>query len=153
MGIPIDGNVYSFGELLKEKGFSKDPKETESTITFTGKFYDENAYIDVTFDNSNKIVYEVSVSIIKSLAFELTAVQRDIMQTIEDKYVCKKDTKDASLYQYDYYIFEDNAPIGMIQTYILDTSLFKPGGESMLTISYIDVENYMKYEERKRKDI
>ncbi|MCQ2088254.1 MAG: hypothetical protein MJZ37_09365 [Bacilli bacterium] len=152
-GIPIDGNVYSFCEQLKKHGYKHNPEEAESTLSFVGKFYGEDAYVDVTYDPSNKVVYQVNVSIIKKFAFELTTIQRDIMKAIEDKYVNKKELKDEQLYQYDYYIFDGYDPIGMIQTFILDTSQMKPGGESMLSISYLDVENYMKYEEKKRQDI
>ncbi len=153
MGIPIDGNVYSFCEQLKKRGFYKNPEEAESAISFSGKFYGEDAYVDVTYDPSNNIVFQVTVSIIKTLAMELTPIQRDVMNAIEDKYVNKKELKDSQLSQYDYYIFDEYDLVGMIQTYILDTSLMKQGGESMLSISYLDVENYMKYEDKKREDI
>ena len=153
MGIPIDGNVYAFCEQLKKHGFSKNTEEAESTLSFSGKFYGEDAYVDVIYDSSNKVVYQVNVSIIKKFAFALTTIQRDIMKAIEDKYDNKKELKDEQLHQYDYYIFDGYDPIGMIQTFILDTSVMRQGGESMLSISYLDVDNYLKYEEKKRQDI
>lgn len=152
MGIPIDGNVYSFCEKLKAKGFVKN-EEGNNIISYMGTFYGESAYIDVTYDPSNKNVYQVSASIIKQYPISLYSIQRDIMKAIEDKYKYRKEVKDVSISSYDYYIFDEFEPVGMIQTYILDMSKLQRTGESMLSISYLDVENYMKFEEKKRGDI
>lgn len=150
MGIPIDGNVYSFCEKLKERGFIKNPSNNKSIISYKGNYYGEEAFIDVTFDPTNNVVFQVSVSIVKNISLELYPIQRDILKAVEDKYSYKKEVKNPDLYQYVYYVFDNYDPIGLIQTYLLDVN---NGGEAMFNISYTDVENYMRYEEKRREDI
>lgn len=148
MGIPINGDIYSFSKKLEQKGFLKGEDEMNGGSSFDGRFFGEEAYVDVHFDPETKIVYEVSVSIIKKYSWELIKIQKDIMETIEEKYTCEKEIKNVQLNQFDYYLYERYNPIGMIQTFILDLR-----SESMLSISYLDVENYLNIENKKRNDV
>ena len=80
-------------------------------------------------------------------------IQRDYLKAVEDKYKFEKKVINQQLYQYDYYIFDGFDPIGLIQTFIVDSNTIQSTKEAMLSISYVDVENYMEYENRKRNDI
>lgn len=153
MGIPIDGNVSSFCNSLANKGFTKQNRATKEIVTFKGDFFGQDAIVDVNFDPNSKIVYSVNVSIVKNFGFELTVIQKEIMDIIEEKYSVKKELKNSQLKQFDYYILDGLDPIGMIQTYILDSQTIESLNESMLTIIYLDVENYLKIANRKRNDI
>lgn len=156
MGIPIDGNAYSFCQKLEEKGFLMDRdggNESMDVCSFIGKFYGEDAHIDVEYTHDTHIVYSVTVSIIKSSALSLYSIQRDYLRAVEEKYKYEKNTLDPQLYKYDYYIYDGYDPVGMIQTFIVSPDTFQSMTEAMLSITYLDVENYMNYEKRKRNDI
>lgn len=153
MGIPIDGNVISFCQKLKEKGFSKDKEDAPNAYCFTGKFYGEDANVQVDYTHDSHTVYSVTVYIIKRTALALYPIQRDYLKAVEDKYKFEKKVINPQLYQYDYYIFDGFDPIGLIQTFIVDSNTIQSTKEAMLSISYVDVENYMDYENRKRNDI
>ena len=153
MGIPIDGNVSSFCQKLKEKGFSKDKEDAPNAYCFTGKFYGEDANVQVDYTHDSHTVYSVTVYIIKRTALALYPIQRDYLKAVEDKYKFEKKVINPQLYQYDYYIFDGFDPIGLIQTFIVDSNTIQSTKEAMLSISYVDVENYMDYENRKRNDI
>ena len=75
------------------------------------------------------------------------------MKGVEDKYKYERKVVNPQLYQYDYYIFDGFDPIGLIQTFIVDSNSVPTTQEAMLSISYVDIENYMNYENRKRNDI
>ena len=153
MGIPIDGNVNIFCDGLKSKGFIRDVGDVENAYCFVGKFYGEDASIQVDYTYDTHIVYSVSVYIVKHSALSLYPIQRDFLKAVEDKYIFKKKTINPQLYQYDYYIFDGLYPIGFIQTFIVDSRTVQSTKEAMLSIIYLDVENYIDYENRKRKDI
>lgn len=153
MGIPIDGNAYSFCQKLVEKGFSKDNGNVPNAYCLIGKFYGENANIQVDYTYDTNTVYSVTVYIIKRTGLALYPIQRDFLKAVEEKYKYEKKTINPQLYQYDYYIYDSFEPIGLIQTSILDKSVFQSLKEAMLSITYVDIENYMDYENRKRKDI
>lgn len=152
-GIPIDGDVDSFCMKLQSKGLKKNEEGTSSIKSYIGNFFGEEAYFDVYYDNVSKYVYEVSVSIIKNNAIEIYPIARDIVHTIEEKYKYTKEEKNPSISQYDYYIYKEDLPVGLIQTYVLDMDKLGRVGESMFSISYIDIDNYLKFEGRKRNDI
>ena len=153
MGIPIDGNVSNFCDKLKSKGFTRDVGDVENAYCFVGKFYGEDACIQVDYTHDTHIVYSVSVYIVKQLALSLYPIQRDFLKAVEDKYKFKKETINPNLYQYDYYIFDGLDPIGLIQTWIIDSKTYQSMREAMLVVAYLDIENYMNYENRKREDI
>ena len=153
MGIPIDGSANLFCQKLMEKGFSKDKEEVANAHCFIGKFYGEDANIQVDYTHDTHIVYSVTVYIIKHSALSLYPIQRDFLKAVEDKYKFKKETINPQLYQYDYYIFDGLDPVGLIQTFIVDSKTIQATREAMLSITYLDVENYMDYENRKREDI
>ena len=157
MGIPIDGNAISFCQKLKEKGFSKDVDDNEgnpsNAYCFKGNFYGEDAHIQVDYTHDSHTVYSVTVYIIKRTALALYPIQRDYLKAVEAKYRFKKKVINPQLYQYDYYIFDGFDPIGLIQTFIIDSNTIESTKNAMLSISYVDVENYLKYENRKRNDI
>lgn len=153
MGIPIDGNAISFCQKLKEKGFSKDKEDAPNAYCFTGKFYGEDANVQVDYTHDSHKVFSVTVYIIKRTALALYPIQRDYLKAVEDKYKFEKKVINPQLYQYNYYIFDGFDPIGLIQTFIVDSNTIQSTKEAMLSISYVDVENYMDYENRKRNDI
>lgn len=153
MGIPIDGNVNSFCQKLIEKGFSKDNGNAPNAYCFIGKFYGEDANIQVDYTYNTHTVYSVTVYIIKRTGLALYPIQRDFLKAVEEKYKFEKKTVDPQLYQYDYYIYDGFNLVGLIQTSILDQSVFQSLKDAMLSITYVDVENYMDYENRKREDI
>ncbi len=152
MGIPIDGNVDVFCEKLSQNGFVNN-ECSKDIISLKGLFYGEESLVDVHFDASTKIVYEVSVSIIKEMDFLTEKIQKSIMNAIEEKYKHKKETVNPKLMQYNYYIFDQFDPIGMIQTFIIGPYASESLKESMLSLTYIDVENYLMIERKKRNDI
>lgn len=156
MGIPMDGNAYSFCQKLEGKGFLKDKdggNESLNVCSYIGKFYGEDANIDVEYTHDTHIVYSVTVSIIKSTALSLYSIQRDYLRAVEEKYKFEKNVIDPQLYKYDYYIYDGYDPVGMIQTFIVSPDMVQSMREAMLSITYLDVENYMNYENRKRNDI
>ena len=150
MGIPIDGTINSFCEQLVEHGFMRDKNAPENMHCFIGKFYGEDANIDVEYDSYTQNVHSVAVSIIKKSTLFLYPIQRDILKAIEEKYKFRKDLVNPQLYQYDYYIFDDFDPIGLIQTFVIGSDT--PQG-AMLNITYRDVENWLIMENRKNNDI
>ncbi len=154
MGIDIDGNVEQFcANLLKLNRFTREKANIPNAYCFVGKFYDEEASIRVEFDSDTKNVHSVAVDIVKDMFIEAYPIQRDILKAIEDKYTFKKEVINEKLYQYDYYIFDDIHPIGLIQTYIVDSNFIPSAKGALLNITYIDVDNILKHENRKRKDI
>lgn len=153
MGVPIDGNVHSFCQKLISKGFVKDKGNVQNAYCLIGRFYDEDANIQVDYDPNNNIVYSVTVYIIKNSLITAYPVQRDILKAIENKYKYEKKTISPELYQYEYYIYEDSNFTGMIQTFIVDSKTIPTTKEAMISITYTDVDNYLNYENRKRKDI
>lgn len=153
MGIPIDGNANLFCKKLVEKGFCKDTEDVDNAYCFVGKFYGEDANIQVDYTHDTHIVYSVTVYIIKHSALYLYPIQRDFLKAVEDKYEFKKETVNPQLYQYDYYIFDLLDPIGLIRTFIVDSRTIQSTKEAMLSITYLDAENYINYENRKREDI
>lgn len=154
MGIPIDGNVNTFCDKLKSKGFTRDVGDVENAFCFVGKFYDEDANLQVNYDPANRIVYSVTVYIVKDgPLLTVYPIQRDILKAVEDKYKFEKKTVDPQLYQYDYYIYEDYDFVGLIQTFIVDSKTIPNTKSAMLSLTYLDIENYLIYENRKRNDI
>lgn len=154
MGIPIDGNVGSFCEKLKSKGFTKDVGDVENAYCFVGKFYDEDANLQVKYDPANQVVYSVTIYIVKDGSLlSVYPIQRDILKAVEDKYKFEKKVIDPQLYQYDYYIYEDYDFVGLIQTFIVDSKTIPTTKSAMLSLTYMDIENYLNYENRKRNDI
>ncbi len=153
MGIPINGNVNTFCEKLKSKGFSKDVGEVKNAYCLVGKFYDEEANLQVNYDPSNGVVYSITVYIIKGSLLAVHPTQRDILKAVEDKYIFEKKEINPQLYQYDYYIYDGLDPIGLIQTFIVDSRTIPTTKEAMLNITYTDIENFLNYENRKRNDI
>ena len=150
MGIPIDGDVNSFCEMLQERGFVKDENAPDSMYSYVGKFYGEDAYINVEYDPYTHVTCSVSVSFVHKISLSLITLQRNILKAIEEKYTYKKQLVNQELRQYDYYIFDALDPIGLIQTFLIEMD---PPKESMLSISYTDVENYLKMENRKSEDL
>lgn len=59
-GIPIEGNMSSFCQKLKEKGFTEIGNDNTTTL-FTGDFTGKNAMIGVTSSNDGKNVFGVTV--------------------------------------------------------------------------------------------
>lgn len=153
MGIPIDGNANSFVNKLREKGFSKDIEDIPNAYCLTGKFYGEDANIQVDYAYDTHTVYSVTVYIVKRTGLALYSIQRDFLKAVEEKYKFKKETINSQLYQYDYYIYDGFDPVGLIQTFIVDSKTIQTAKEAMLSITYLDIENYMNYENRKRNDI
>lgn len=153
MGIPIDGNARLFCESLIHKGFKWDNANVSNSYCLLGRFFDEDANIQVDYDSSNRTVYSVSVYIVKGSLLKAYSIQRNILQVIEDKYKFEKETINAELYQYNYYIFSGFNPIGVIQTFIISPQNTPNVTQTMLTITYLDSENYIKNENRKRNDI
>lgn len=153
MGIPIDGDAASFYQKLLNKGFAKENANLPNAFCMMGKFYDEDANIQVDYDPSNRIVYSVTVYIVKHSFAAVYPIQRDILKAIEDKYRYEKKLIDQRLYKYDYYIYDGLDPVGLIQTFIVDSSTLPSTKEAMFSISYVDIENYLNYENRKREDI
>ena len=153
MGLSIDGHVDSFSQKLISKGFSKENGDVPNAYCLAGKFYDEEAHIQVNYDPSNHIVYSVSVYIIKNALISAYSIQREILRAIEDKYKYEKKSVNPTLYQSEYYIFDGLDPVGLIQTFIIDSKIVPTNKEAMLSIIYTDVENYLNYENRKRNDI
>lgn len=150
MGIPIEGTINIFCEQLLERGFIRDKSAPDNMHCFIGKFYGEDANIDVEYDPYTQIVHSVAVSIIKKSTLFLYPIQRDVLKAIEEKYKFKKDLVNPELYQYDYYIFDDYDPIGLIQTFVIGSDT--PQG-AMLNITYRDVDNWLTMENRKNNDI
>ena len=154
MGIPINGDVKEFCEKLTRKGFSKDLGDVKNAYCLVGRFYDEDANLQVNYDPSNSVVYSVTVYIVKDGSLlSVYPIQRDILKAIEDKYKFEKKVIDPNLYQYDYYIYDNYDLVGLIQTFIVDSKTVPNTRSAMLSLSYVDVENYMNYENRKRNDI
>lgn len=156
MGIDIDGNAVEFRNKLYAKGFKNninDKSSVPDAYTLIGKYYDEDAYIDIYFDIATHKVYQVSVSIIKKDEIGAYITIRDILKVIEGKYQYKKKIIDQQMYQYDYYIFEGLNPIGMIQTFMLDPKVITTAKEAMVNITYTDTDSYLEHESRKDKDI
>ena len=151
MGIPIDGNIKSFCKQLTEHGFIRDKENVPNNMCcFTGKFYGEDANIDVEYDPYTYVVHSVAVSIIKKSSIFLYPIQCDILKAIEEKYKFKRELVNPELYQYDYYIFEDFDPIGLIQTFVIGSDT--PQG-AMLNITYRDFENWLIMEKRRNNDL
>lgn len=153
MGVTMDGNINVFCDKLISLGLKLDDEQLKNAVCLKGKFYNEDAFFQVDYDTDTKDVYSVSVNIIKKYGFENCTLQRDILKAVEEKYTYKKETKSRELYQYDYYIFDGYDPVGLIQTFIIDPQIIPSAKESMLNITYVDVENYLKFENRKRNDI
>lgn len=153
MGITMDGNVNEFCEKLSSLGLKKDKEQLKDGVCFKGQFYGEDADFIVHYDVETKNVYSVSVFIIKKFGFENQTLLRDITNALEEKYTYKKEIKCKELYQYYYYIFDGYNLIGQIDTYIIDPHIITSVKESMLSINYTDVENYLKLEDRKSKDL
>lgn len=95
-----------FCKKLVEKGFRKDTEDVNNAYYFIGKFYGEDANIQVDYTHDTHIVYSVTVYIVKHSALSLYPIQRDFLKAVEDKYKFKKETVNPQLYQYDYYIFD-----------------------------------------------
>lgn len=153
MGIPIDGDAASFYQKLINKGFIKEEANLPNAFCMMGKFYDEDANIQVDYDPRNRIVYSVTVYIVKNSFAAVYPIQRDILKAIEDKYRYEKKLIDQQLYKYDYYIYDGLDPVGLIQTFIVDSRTMPSTRSAMLSLSYVDIENYLNYENRKREDI
>lgn len=153
MGIPIDGNANFFIQKLGEKGFSRDKEDVPNAYCVTGKFYGEDANIQVDYTYDTHTVYSVTVYIVNRTGLALYPIQRDFLKAVEEKYKFKKEVINPQLYQYDYYIYDGFDPIGLIQTFIVDSKTIQAAKEAMLSITYLDIENYMNYENRKRNDI
>jgi hypothetical protein len=153
MGIPIDGKASAFCNKLESKGFYKDTEDVPNALCYVGKFYGEDANVQVNYTHDTYTVYSVNVYIIKKTVLELYPILRDYLKGVEDKYKYERKVVNPQLYQYDYYIFDGFDPIGLIQTFIVDSNSVPTTQEAMLSISYVDIENYMNYENRKRNDI
>ena len=153
MGIPIDGNVNLFCQKLMDKGFAIEKSDLTNAYCFIGKFYGENANIQVDYTYDTHTVYSVTVYIVKSSASALYSLQRDYLKAVEEKYKYEKEIINPLLCQYDYWIYEGFNPIGLIQTFIVDSNSIESIRESMLSITYVDCENYASFEDRKNKDI
>ncbi|MBR1415943.1 MAG: hypothetical protein IJ570_08805 [Prevotella sp.] len=154
MGIPIDGDARLFRQkLVDTKGFTRESEDVTNGYCLIGKFYDEEANIQINYDPSNHIVYSVNVYIIKRSTLAVLTIQRDVLKAVEDKYRYEKRVIDSDLYQYDYYIMDGLEPIGIIQTFIVDSKTIPTTKEAMVTFTYVDGENYLNYESRKREDI
>lgn len=153
MGIPIDGKASAFCDKLEGMGFYKDTGDVPNALCYVGKFYGEDANIQVNYTHDTHIVYSVNVYIIKKSALTLYPILRDYLKGVEDKYKYERKVINPQLYQYDYYIFDGFDPIGLIQTFIVDSKYVPTTQEAMLSISYVDGENYLNYENRKRNDI
>lgn len=153
MGIPIDGKPSTFCNKLEGMGFYKDTGKVPNASCYVGKFYGEDANIQVNYTHDTYTVYSVNVYIIKKTALELYPILRDFLKGVEDKYKYERKAVNPQLYQYDYYIFDGFDPIGLIQTFIVDSNSVPTTQEAMLSINYVDVENYLNYENRKRNDI
>lgn len=151
MGIPIDGNINSFCKQLAELGFIRDKENAPNNMyCFTGTFYGEDANVDVEYDPYTYVVHSVAINIIKKSTLFLYPIQRDILKAIEEKYKFKKELVNPELYQYDYYIFDDFDPIGLIQTFVIGSDTSQG---AMLNITYRDVDNWLTMENRKNNDI
>lgn len=156
MGIPINGNAEVFCEKLMSRGFSRDVGDVKNAYCLVGKFYDEDANLQVDYDPCNNVVYSVTVFIVKDgslSSLSVYPIQRDILKTIEDKYKFEKKVINPDLYQYHYYIYDNYDLVGLITTFIVDSKTLPNTESAMLSLSYVDVENYMNYESRKRNDI
>lgn len=153
MGIPIDGKVSTFCNKLEGLGFYKDTGDVPNASCYVGTFYGEDAYVQVNYTHDTRTVYSVNVYIVKKSALVLYPILRDYLKGVEDKYKYDKKVINPQLHQYDYYIFDGLDPIGLIQTVIVDSNSVPMTQEAMLSIMYVDMENYMNYEKRKRNDI
>ena len=153
MGIPIDGKAELFCQQLERKGFLKDKEDVTNGFCYVGKFYGEDACIQVDYTHDTHMVYSVTVYIIKSDALSLIPIQRNYLQAVEEKYNYKKEVIDPQSFTFDYYIFDELNPIGLIQTFIVDSKIIPSLREAMLSITYTDIDNYLNYENRKREDI
>ena len=67
MGIPIDGKASAFCNKLESKGFYKDTEDVPNALCYVGKFYGEDANVQVNYTHDTYTVYSVNVYIIKKI--------------------------------------------------------------------------------------
>lgn len=149
MGIPINGSISSFCNKLESKGFKKDA-DIQNAKCYKGKFFDENSDIQVEYDSETKIVHSVTVFIVKQHLLSALSIQKEMIASLKDKYgdQIKEEIVNPKLNQSNYYVFNGLDLIGLIRTFVISSA-----NETMFSITYTDVENYLKTEERKVKDL
>lgn len=152
MGITMDGDIVSFCSKIETLGFRKEGNVTNA-YCYVGSFLGEDAHIQVDYTHDTHTVYSVTIYIMKKTALELYPIQRNYLKALEEKYTYQKAVINPKLFQFDYYIFDERDPIGLIQTFIVSPSTSQLVQEAMLSITYNDFDNLLNYENRKRKDI
>lgn len=157
-GIPIDGKIENFEKRMLAAGFARDhdgdADKLQNAYCYTGKFFGQDANIHVNFTHDTREVYEVAVFFVRDWEFEVKQIQKDFIQTLEKKYKYEKIVNNEELANYDYFIYEGYELVGIVKMFLLVPSVvtnLRDG--AMFSVSYTDVENYLKYEERKETDI
>lgn len=138
LGIPIDGDVYSFCDKLKKKGFidnSSSQRYYEDGVFFTGDFRGYNANVFLFWNGKSRKVCAVVLTMNIYNGSECKLFVNDFLKEFESIYTIDKiPTKKRDFSEILFNVYEKGFSFGFLNR-LLPSSWFSPIGE-------IDVRYY-----------
>lgn len=132
LGIPIDGDVYSFCKKLKKKGFidnSSSQRYYEDGVCFTGDFRGNNANVFLGWNGKTRKVCTVTLTMKIYNASECKSFVNDFLKEYESNYTIEKiPTKKRGFSEILFNVYEKGFSYGFLNR-LLPSSWFSPVGE------------------------
>ena len=145
LGIPIDGDAYSFCDKLKKKGFidnSLSKRYYEDGVFFMGNFRGYNANVFLCWNGKTRKVCTVTLTMKIYNGSECKSFVNDFLKEYESIYTIDKiPTKKRDFSEILFNVYEKGFSFGFLNR-LLPSSWFSPIGEIDLIFSRDSVDEY-----------
>lgn len=132
LGIPIDGDAYSFCNKLKKKGFidnSSSQRYYEDGVFFIGDFRGYNANVFLGWNGKSRKVCTVTLTMKIYNGSECKSFVKDFLKEYESNYTIEKiPTKKRGFSEILFNVYEKGFSYGFLNR-LLPSSWFSPVGE------------------------